>query len=148
MDTQLITGLLTATAAIGGVAIAQFGGLALSRLNKSQERNKELRARLEELADCVHLSSEWCMAALEGAEPVVLCSSARRVHVLALLYFPGMKEDAKLLLRTTYEIYSCMTNDTDPAANVEVRLSEASKSFRIAANNLDTLAAHEAMKLL
>ena len=148
MDTQLITGLLTATAAIGGVAIAQFGGLAISRLNKSLESKRELRARLEELADCVHQTTEWSMAVLDDTDPVTLCAPARRVHVLSLLYFPALREDASLLLRSTYETYACLTNDTDPVAKVEVKLAEASKTFRVAANNLDTLAAHEARKLI
>lgn len=154
MEPQTFTALISAGAAILGGVVVQLGSIFRSASDKREAEKALMRSRLEELLDNVHQTTEWMNLVLDrhsprlsssSAESVPLSVSARRVHVLALLYFPALNADAKSLLKATYLFYSELTSGS-PADMT--RQQEIAQELNVARRNLDTLARLEAEKLI
>jgi hypothetical protein len=91
--------IVSAVAALGGVALSQGFGLLQTVLTRKQAKAGLLRQKLEELAEHLTASLAWTEQALtrttraDGSEAVggdVLPLPARRAYALALLYFPEL----------------------------------------------------------
>lgn len=156
MESGIATSIITGTAALGGVVLGQLAQWLRSRADKDHERAAVLRDKLEALVDNAHTATAWMDRALEsrlsrdGAStvsfrPVELSDQARRVHVLALLYFPALRDDAARLFDATTQIYALVTDRRPPN---EKRLIDLSEQFRDAREALDKLVATEARKLI
>lgn len=158
MDASITSSIIAASAALLGVALSGFGGMLRSALDKGHERNALLRAKLEELADNVHRTTEWSiemidtasergvrLAALgEGRQFLAVSAEARRVHVLALMYFPSMKEEAKNLLTASHDMYLQFSHSPDIDRE---KLQDATNRFGAARKAIDNLVTAEAKKI-
>ncbi|WP_169701607.1 hypothetical protein [Desulfobulbus propionicus] len=58
MEKEIMTSIITAGAALSGVAVSQLGGIVRSLFDKNNERTVLLRSKLEELADNLHRTTE------------------------------------------------------------------------------------------
>ena len=154
MEPQTFTALISAGAAILGGVVVQLGSIFRSASDKREAEKALMRSRLEELLDNVHQTTEWMNLVLDRHSPklssscdesVRLSVSARRVYVLALLYFPALKNDAKNFLDSTYGFYRVVTSAVPQEQESIIEISEA---FKAAKANMDSLAVIEAEKLI
>lgn len=116
-------------------------------MTTSAERRARRRAlareRLEELTDHLYQTVPWAerlvsslgaVASRPGSPPADALSQsasmpARRVYVLALLYFPALRDDARTLMNSCNGIY---LTATAPGLIDQATLGEAVKQFRAA----------------
>ncbi|MCX8016645.1 MAG: hypothetical protein N2690_01890, partial [Rhodocyclaceae bacterium] len=146
--------IISAASALLGVAVSQGFALLQQRLAARHERAAILRAKLEELADQLHRAAQWADAAIrhwvDRAEvsaspaPHRLSEEARRVYVLALLYFPALRDDARTLLAALDALHALRTLGGDP----DTELPRHIEAFSAARRRLDAGIAEEAQRLL
>ena len=158
MAPEIWTSLIAAGAALLGGALVKMFDIFQKLLEKHSERNELLRNKLEELADNLHQSSDWSNSILnsisekgvrhanEVGNPQFLLDSkeARRVYVLALLYFPSLRHEAKNLYKASADFY---IQACDVASINLEKIQKAASSLGSAKNALDKQIAYEAEKL-
>lgn len=146
--------IIGAASALAGVALAQGAAMLQQHLAARRERRALLRAKLEELADHLHLAAQWVDAAIrhwvdhEGSSassrPLRLSDEARRVYVLALLYFPALRNDARPMLTALDRLHGLRTLGGEPNTELPRHID----SFANARKRLDEGIAQEAQRLL
>lgn len=146
--------IIGAASALAGVALSQGFSMLQQQLAARRERAALLRAKLEELADQLHLSARWVDATIQhwahptvssaAPAPLALSAEARRVYVLALLYFPALRDDARTMLSALDAMHGMRTPGSDP--NTELPRHVA--AFATARKRMDELIALQAQRLL
>jgi hypothetical protein len=98
MDTTIIIGIVSATSALAGVALAQLSAIVQDHLKRKHEKRKLLREKYEELANYVTESHLWSTELLQATSLPQVSSStpiqARKAATLANIYFPLLREPA------------------------------------------------------
>lgn len=158
MAAEIAPAIIAAVAALLGVVVSQLAGVVQTAAGRKREQQALLRAKLEELADMANRTVEWADLAvfprLEGhihelsgvsaPQATHLSGEARRAYVLALLYFPGLTDEAKRLRDAVNAMYGSVTSG---AVDMK-KLGEASTAFNAARQALDKLITEEAKRLI
>lgn len=116
MDT---TALIAAGSAILGSIVPQAFLLLAKRGDRKHERHQLHWAKLEEMATLTNRALIGSLAAKTSDESDVVilqAESARRIYVLALLYFPSLKAYAQDFFVSTYNLQSAFEQNNKEAA--------------------------------
>lgn len=139
MDKELITAIIAATSALAGVALSQLIALLKAHLDRKHQRRILLRTKYEELANHLNDALVWSNILLSTktidelhahSQPM----SARRIYVLALLYFPLLKQQAIDYLQASVEFQSAVSDAFSPGIGASAG-AQAVKSNREALMN-------------
>jgi len=163
MKNETLVAIIAASSAISGGLIVQVGSFFHSLFDRKNKRDALLREKLEELADNIQQTVNWCDSALRIALPSLskahglshgraqsppaasatlsLSVEARRVYVLALIYFPDLRPAARRLLNASATIYSLL-GGFGPLDDDE--LSAAANEFSQSISGIDDLVAKTA----
>lgn len=144
--------IIGAASALAGVALAQGAAMLQQHLAARRERRALLRAKLEEMADCLYRVDLWTHAWLQqatissdaAAAPLPPSTEARRARALALLYFPALRQDTDTFARIVDGFYLATGgHDTDKKT-----LVDSSQAFAQTRARLLEGIAQEAQRLL
>lgn len=98
MDTSIIIAIVSASAALSGVALSQVSAIVQAYLNRKHEKRKLLREKYEELANHVTESHLWATEILHASSFSQVSSHtpvhARKAATLANIYFPLLRESS------------------------------------------------------
>jgi len=141
LDTSTTTAIIGAGAALLGAVVAQLGTLLKSGSDRSDKKRTFHLERLEELAENLYQTVPWAENLIKELAPresrfgssagtngfTQASIHARRVYVLALLYFPKLRDNAKIFMDSCNRIYIAVTS----SAPVDLEeLGKAVKDFR------------------
>lgn len=148
--------LMGAASALAGVVLAQGAALWQTRLEERRQRRAMLVAKLEELAEQLLAADHWVDAWYRSLLPASLApahdrspaplqrsDAARRVLVLALLYFPALRPQARALLDAADGLYAATLDSSMDSP----RIAQLAKGFASASRALHEAIATQAARL-
>lgn len=152
MEKDVITAIIAATSALAGVALSQLIALLKAHLDRKHQRRILLRTKYEELASHLNEALVWSNNLLSTktidelhahSQPM----SARQIYILALLYFPLLKQQAIDYLQASIQFQGAVSDAFSPGIaasagaqavkNNQGALMKASREMNMARQTLD-----------
>lgn len=133
MEQPIVIALISASIALGGVAVAQATAMFQSWLERKHKKAILLRTKYEELAEHLNDSLAWamdCMRAITFTELNARAQplAARKAYTLCLLYFPLLKNHANRYVQASVAFSNTLVESFEPTTGLDAG-GQASKNL-------------------